>query len=159
MDVVLVRVQDDGGSKELPISQESTVFGRGEDADIRVPVPNVSRRHCELTVSGDGSVEIKDLGSSNGTYVNQERVTSRPIGPGDLISFGGLVFVVRVNGEPGEIAAELMYEDGLPEEALQPAPSSSGDRAPAPKAADPGASDSFGFDFSDEDEDEEQPPL
>ena len=51
----------------------------GRDAGCEVPIPSdrVSRRHCQLTPSPDGSFVLDDLGSSNGTLVNQERIAGR----------------------------------------------------------------------------------
>lgn len=174
MDVELVRVQEDGSTAEVPIKHATTTFGRGEDCTVRVPAASVSRKHCQLTVEG-GAIEIQDLGSSNGTYVNQDRVEKAPLAAGDLISFGGFVFVVRVNGEPEEIDGELMYEDGLPEEDHGAAVSSGPNHptttgaaaAPAPgRAAEPlvarddaDESSMVDFDLDFDEEEDEQPPL
>ncbi len=51
----------------------------GRDAGCEVPIPSdrVSRRHCQLSPSPDGSFVLDDLGSSNGTLVNQERIAGR----------------------------------------------------------------------------------
>jgi pSer/pThr/pTyr-binding forkhead associated (FHA) protein len=157
VEVALVRVTAEGETQRVVLSKDRTVIGRQEGCQIRIPIAGVSRTHCEVRVE-DGSVIVKDLGSSNGTYVNQERVTEQPVAAGDLISMGGQVFLVQVNGEPEEIEAEFLFEDGLPEEeskaaamaAIKPAA-----KAPASKTAD--ESSMMDFDF-DEDEDD-QPPL
>ena len=156
MEVALVRVTAEGETQRVVLAKDRTVIGRQEGCQIRIPIAGVSRTHCEVRVE-DGSVIVKDLGSSNGTYVNQERVTEQPVAAGDLISMGGQVFLVQVNGEPGEIEAEFLFEDGLPEEeakagavAAKPAA-----KAPAAKVAD--ESSMMDFDFDEEDDD--QPPL
>lgn len=170
MDVRLIRVQEDGGTAELPLKHSKTVFGRAPECTVRVPSASVSRTHCEVSVTKDGSITVRDLGSSNGTYVNQERIEQRPVTAGDLISFGGFVFVVRVNGEPEEIDPELMFEDGIPEaEAPVPAragpdqPTSTGGGVPAgvPRkaSADLEESSVVDFDFDFDDDEEQQPPL
>lgn len=162
MEVALIRVTENGDQQAVPLNHERTLIGRLDDCHIRIPVGGVSRKHCEIVVK-DGSVVVRDLGSSNGTYVNQERVSDQPLAPGDLISVGGLVFVVSVNGEPSDIDASMMYEDGLPEseEVAPPTPSP----APAPKAPqavsaaghnEDSSMMDFDFDF---DDDEDQPPL
>ncbi|GJM19172.1 MAG: hypothetical protein DHS20C14_13850 [Phycisphaeraceae bacterium] len=173
MDVVLIRVQEDGSTAEVPLSGEKTVFGRGEDCTVRVPAGSVSRTHCTITVSDEGSITIRDLGSSNGTFVNQERIDERSLSAGDLVSFGGFVFVVRVNGDPDEIDAELMHEDGLPEEgAGKPAkagpahPTQTGTTTPEPPkreslvpAGDLDESSVIDFDFDLDEDEDDQPPL
>jgi pSer/pThr/pTyr-binding forkhead associated (FHA) protein len=115
VEVALVRVTAEGETQRVVLGKDRTVIGRQEGCQLRIPIAGVSRTHCEILIQG-GSITIKDLGSSNGTYVNQERVTQQPLAPGDLVSLGGQVFLVQVNGEPEEIEAEFMFEDGLPEE-------------------------------------------
>ena len=74
----------DGIKGELPLSRPRTVFGRGDAADVRVPVSKISRTHCAVSVSEGGDLTVEDLGSSNGTYVNQEKIDTRPMAAGDL---------------------------------------------------------------------------
>ena len=162
MDVVLIRVTPKGVKGQLKLTQARTVFGRGEGADVRVPVSKISRTHCAFALSEGGDLTVEDLGSSNGTFVNQEKITSRPIAGGDLVSFGGLVFVVQVNGDPAEIDAGLMYEDGMPDgdESMLAAPSSGGGgHEPLVPAMDPDDSSIADFEFELSDDDDSQPPL
>lgn len=165
MEVVLIRVTESGEQQPVPLSHERTLIGRMDDCHIRIPIGGISRKHCEIVVK-DGSIVVRDLGSSNGTFVNQERVSDQPLAPGDLISVGGLVFLVSVNGDPSDINAAMMYEDGLPEtESIGPASPSAPREAAAPKApqavSSSGKSEDssmmdFDFDF---DDDDDQPPL
>lgn len=55
-----------------PIGENGAVLGRGSDVDIRLLDPEVSRRHMEVSVVGDGRVAIEDLGSHNGTKVGRK---------------------------------------------------------------------------------------
>ena len=73
------------------------VAGRGRHANLVVPHPLVSRRHCELT-EVDGAVFVRDLGSMNGTYVNGQRVSEAFLQPGDSLMLGSITF--RVEYEP-----------------------------------------------------------
>ncbi len=164
MEVVLIRVTESGQQQSVPLTREKTIIGRMDDCHLRIPIAGVSRKHCEIVVE-DGSVTINDLGSSNGTYVNQDRIESIPVSAGDLLSVGGLVFVVSVNGQPEDIDAEIMFEDGLPDVAdasAAPSPVASAPE-PAPKAVpasilnDDSSMMDFEFDFDDDEED--QPPL
>lgn len=160
MEVALVRVTAEGETTRVVLNKDRTVIGRQEGCQLRIPIAGVSRSHCEVVVR-DGSITVKDLGSSNGTFVNQDRVTEQPLAPGDLLSVGGQVFLVQVNGEPEEIEAEFMYEDGLPEQDSKTSVPAGG----APKQAVPAPAskklldDSSLSDFDFEDEDEAQPPL
>ena len=66
------------------------VLGRGEDCDVRVVSGQVSRRHAAVRVAG-GDFLVRDLGSTNGTLVNGERVKGeRKLMPGDRIEVGGV---------------------------------------------------------------------
>src|SRR5688572_32993674 len=60
------------------------IVGRAPNSDIPIFDPTISRRHAELEC-GNGGFAIRDLGSSNGTYVNGERVSQRAIAPGDVL--------------------------------------------------------------------------
>jgi len=94
--------RSNGQRKDFPIINPVTVIGRGENCDLRVPLLSVSRRHCELSVSGE-VVRIKDLGSSNGTYVNNSRAVETKLKAGDRLAVGPIVFTVQVDGKPDEI--------------------------------------------------------
>lgn len=63
------------------------VLGRAKGIDVELSDQSVSRRHVEL-VMGEGGVLLRDLGSGNGTKVNDERVDERPLQHGDVIAIG-----------------------------------------------------------------------
>lgn len=69
------------------------VVGRAPNSDIPIFDPTISRRHAEVEC-GDAAFAIRDLGSSNGTYVNGERITQKNITPGDVLTFGKVSFKV-----------------------------------------------------------------
>ncbi len=106
MDVKLVMFKPDGQRKDFRISKDKTVLGRGKDCDLRVPLLNVSREHCELVLDDD-RLSLRDLTSSNGTFVNKKRVTETPLNPGDQIGLGPIVFTVQIDGVPEQIAPVL----------------------------------------------------
>jgi pSer/pThr/pTyr-binding forkhead associated (FHA) protein len=102
MDAKLIMFKPNGQRKDFSILNPTTVIGRAENCDLRVPILSVSRRHCELRLAGD-QLSVKDLASSNGTYVNNQRVKEKPLGAGDRLVVGPIVFTVQVDGQPDEI--------------------------------------------------------
>jgi diguanylate cyclase (GGDEF)-like protein len=70
------------------IGSSVTVLGRGERSDVRLDDDGVSRRHAELVRLDDGAVQIRDLGSTNGTFVNGERVAERVLEDDDRVALG-----------------------------------------------------------------------
>lgn len=77
--------------ERYPLIGALTVIGRDEIADIILDDPGISRKHCEVRVTNDGPhlvTSVRDLGSTNGTYVNGERITSRRLDDGDQITVG-----------------------------------------------------------------------
>jgi len=73
------------------------VLGRGERAEIRLEDPFASSRHARVYEQGD-SVVIEDLGSTNGTYLNEELLeTPRPLHPGDRVRIGESEFGFEVD--------------------------------------------------------------
>jgi adenylate cyclase len=70
------------------------VLGRALNSDIPVFDPTISRRHAEVR-SDDTGVEVKDLGSSNGTFLNGAKVGEARLTAGDVIGFGRVTFRVR----------------------------------------------------------------
>jgi pSer/pThr/pTyr-binding forkhead associated (FHA) protein len=102
MDAKLIFFKENGQRKDIDVTKEKNIIGRGEDADIRVPLLSVSRHHCEMELSGE-TLSVKDLGSSNGTYVNNQRISEATLKAGDRVVVGPVVFTVVIDGEPDAI--------------------------------------------------------
>ena len=90
----LVRRGQDGETLGHHLIKGSVVVGRHPQCDLVVPEDSVSRRHAQLEASG-GYVVVSDLGSSNGTFVNGQRVQRRSLRNGDRLSFGSVDFVFQ----------------------------------------------------------------
>ncbi|MEP6956087.1 MAG: FHA domain-containing protein [Chthoniobacterales bacterium] len=69
------------------LSDEIITLGRGPENAIQIDDPSVSGRHAEFHAVGD-TYEVRDVGSTNGTRVNGEAITSVTLRPGDVIRFG-----------------------------------------------------------------------
>jgi predicted component of type VI protein secretion system len=102
MDIKLVGFKPNGDRFEIPLTEQSIVMGRGEDCDVRVPISSISRRHCEFSVEG-GHVRARDLGSANGTFINNNRVSEVRLSAGDRVVLGSLVMTLQIDGQPAEI--------------------------------------------------------
>ena len=80
--------------QEVATEKKSIVIGREAGCDIVLEDRTVSRRHAEIEV-GEDAVVLKDLGSSNGTYVNRERIESHTLAPNDAVTIGSFGLKVR----------------------------------------------------------------
>lgn len=85
------------------------VIGRSPDCNLRIAAGQVSRRHCTMLVS-DRGVFVRDHGSSNGTYLADQRLEPNvdvPVPPGSRLNIGGVRFLVKY-----ELAGMLAAGDG-----------------------------------------------
>ena len=81
-----------------PLLGALTVLGRDPSADITLEDAGISRRHAEIRVTHDGphfAITVRDLGSTNGTFVNGDRITSRRLNEGDRLTIGRTSLLVR----------------------------------------------------------------
>jgi len=116
---------------DLPAGQARRI-GRSPDNDIVVPHLSVSSHHAELRATASG-YRIVDLGSHNGTFVNEQRVTAAALAEGDTVGFGDATF--RLAGR------ELRELEAPTEARMPPAPEPAPESAPhfATEPADAGA--------------------
>ncbi len=85
--------------KTIPLNVRQFLIGREQDCHLRPNSDLVSRHHCVFTVD-DFTVRLRDLGSTNGTYVNGERIQGQvELKPGDHVSVGKLSFEIVVRKE------------------------------------------------------------
>ena len=85
-----------GDGRSYPLTIGSTVIGRGDQANLRLPDVGISRRHARLDFDG-AQVVLTDLGSTNGTMVNGQRVSAVGLNPGDVIQLGTTTLTFRVD--------------------------------------------------------------
>lgn len=76
--------------REIPLREGITVLGRGLDADVSFDDELVSRRHCEIRRIKN-AVQVKDLGSSNGTYINGQEIGEKALLPQNELQIGSVV--------------------------------------------------------------------
>lgn len=74
--------------REVVIDGERFLVGRDVSCDLTIDSPRISRQHAVIRVGRDGSVELEDLGSSNGTWYQGKRIERRRLVDGDEVQFG-----------------------------------------------------------------------
>src|SRR5206468_3009201 len=82
----------------VDLDRPEMVLGRHSEADVRLPLPDVSRRHCRFVYT-NGEWHVWDLNSLNGIFVNGMRVQHAVLQPQDTLSIGGFTFEVRQPGQ------------------------------------------------------------
>lgn len=87
------------GGPPIEIVKDLTLVGRKEECDLRLEHKSVSKMHCVL-VKADDVLLLRDLGSTNGTRVNGQRVRRAVLLPNDQIGIAGLKFRVHFGAEP-----------------------------------------------------------
>jgi two-component system cell cycle response regulator len=111
----LTFLSGDALGKELPILQSEVTLGRGEESDVLIIDPSVSRKHIRITCRkllnrGKGQslrVVLQDLGSKNGTMVNYRKVKRAVLKAGDKISIGRII----LKFEYRDLADQKFYEE------------------------------------------------
>jgi pSer/pThr/pTyr-binding forkhead associated (FHA) protein len=97
-----------GGGDPIPLLKTPLLIGRRSRCDIVLDFPNVSSQHCELAFI-NGFWQIRDLGSSNGIKVNGERLDTKFLQPGDMVTIAKHQFTI--NFAPGAAAPPPEEED------------------------------------------------
>jgi DNA-binding winged helix-turn-helix (wHTH) protein len=88
-----------GAGRETLLWEGANVLGRLSEATLSLPSKSVSRRHARITVAG-ADATIEDLGSKNGTWVGDRKVTApTPLHDGDTIRLGRVTLTFRVTGD------------------------------------------------------------
>jgi predicted component of type VI protein secretion system len=125
MNYVLQVLRGRSASTTLKLADGVTSIGRHDDCLIRIKSSQVSRRHCEVFETAD-KLAIRDLGSSNGTFVNGKKITGdQVLKNGDELTVGAVTLRVARLGQPpvaqsGPVskpkAADTAVVDAIPED-------------------------------------------
>jgi len=102
--------------KKFNLDKPSIIIGRSSKCDIQVDQESISRNHAKLINDGK-NVEVRDLGSTNGTYVNDDLISETKLRDGDLIKIGRTIFKFLSGGNIENAYHEEIYRlttvDGL----------------------------------------------
>src|ERR1041384_2427024 len=116
----LVLLTEGFAGRTYELNVEKTTVGRVEDNAFQIAEPSVSSHHCEILLKGN-DVIVRDLNSTNGSFINGEKVTESVLKPGQTLRLGQI---------------ELRIDDGSPMPAPSaPKPASGQASAPAPAPA------------------------
>ena len=112
----LVIIYGDELGKKYNLNTNSVVVGRSSKCDIQIDQESISRNHSKIVNTGK-SILVRDLGSTNGTYVNDEPIEEYVLRDGDLIKIGRTIFKFLSGGNIEHAYHEEIYRlttvDGL----------------------------------------------
>ncbi len=138
MDFQLVVLRGRSATTALKLGDGVTTAGRHDDCQLRIKSSEVSRRHCQF-FEKNGLLLVKDLGSSNGTFLNGKKIDGqRVLEPGDELSIG-----------PVKLRVEKIGQAVVAKAAPVTAPKPGDTAVPIPTVTPGVASDEFEIDFDD----------
>src|SRR5258706_16160957 len=100
--LVVLSAEMTGRTHEL--KADKTTIGRVEDNPFQIAEASVSSHHAEVLLRGD-DVLVKDLGSTNGTFINGEKIDESVLKPGQTLRFGQVELRLEVEGMPAAPSA------------------------------------------------------
>ncbi len=107
--------------KRIDLAGKDCLIGRHESCKIRIASGDVSKQHCRLKHI-EGKVHAKDLGSRNGTFVNEEQITGETLlKPGDTLRVGPMTFLIS-EGKASPAASEHVATPSAKQPAAEAAP-------------------------------------
>lgn len=118
------------------VQRKVNLIGRGKDCTLTIIDPSVSRIHTKLSVERSGALTIEDLKSSNGTFLNDERIEVATVNHRDIIRFGNVEFLVEI---PEQESSAKSTKSESPKEARREKARQEEREAPKAEAARPAA--------------------
>ena len=133
-----VRLVPLGEGPTIPVDRAIILIGRHPECDVRIESRKISRRHCCIVQFND-RLAVRDLGSTNGVYLNGQRIEEAFVAPRDELQIGDLRYQVVTNGSQPDMAALQPENQGSP-----PAPDSNSSPSPAVLPQSPADKNSSG---------------
>lgn len=94
----------------LNLDKPVITIGRAPGNDLVLPHPSVSGRHAQINKMPDGKFQIRDLGSTNGTYLNGVRISTAVAGAGDRVTIGAVTLLLGARGIEGAQRAKVRLD-------------------------------------------------
>ena len=120
----LVLLSEGLTGRTFELKVEKTTVGRVEDNLFQIPETSVSSHHAEIVVRGD-EVLIKDLDSTNGTFINGEKVTEAVLKPGQILRLGMIEMRLDAGGSAAQPLQRTQAQAPLPPKRRSIKPASS----------------------------------
>src|SRR5271165_6969030 len=95
---LVVLSEGKASGQAIPVKLSQFLIGRDPQCHLRPASSVISKRHCALIIN-NGKVFVRDFDSTNGTFINEERVEGqREVKDGDLLKLGPIVFKIQLEG-------------------------------------------------------------
>ena len=97
------------------LKADKTSIGRVEDNEFQIAEPSVSSHHCEIVLRGSDII-VKDLNSTNGTFINGEKVSEAPLKPGQILRLGQVEIRLETDGPaaaPKKLSQTMVMQRGV----------------------------------------------
>ncbi len=94
MNMIFIRFIEKDQAYSFFISEHPIYIGRSPKCDLTLTDEKISNMHCEMGVTFQGQLYVKDLNSSNGTFINHQKVDLMLMYPGDVLKIGGIDFSI-----------------------------------------------------------------
>lgn len=129
------------------VQRKVNLMGRGKDCTLTIIDPSVSRIHAKLSVERSGALTLEDLKSSNGTFVNDEKIEVATLSHRDVIRIGNVEFLIELPDQDTVLGPppKMDVRETAREKAKEPPPR----RAEEPKKSGPATAPSPAFEVSD----------
>src|SRR5260370_4486039 len=95
----LVLLSEGMTGRTLELKADKSAIGRTEDNTFQIAEPSVSSHHCEVSLRG-GDAFVRDLGSTNGTYIAGEKVAEGALKPGQVLRLGQVTIRLETDAPP-----------------------------------------------------------
>ncbi|RME76111.1 MAG: FHA domain-containing protein, partial [Planctomycetota bacterium] len=105
---LVIKDTQNGTSTKIRLTLDRLRIGKKEGKnDLVLARSSVSRQHCEI-VKDNGRYIIRDLGSSNGTFLNGKKITEAPLGHNNRIRIGDFEIIYQEDGKPEDAPPEIL---------------------------------------------------
>ena len=103
----LVLLTEGFTGRSFELKADRSTVGRLEDNNFQIPAPSVSGHHCEILLKGN-DVTVKDLDSTNGTFINGEQITEAALQVGQTVRFGSVEARLEASAPTGTSGKKVL---------------------------------------------------